>query len=186
MEEKSTKSDVERITEAIKADALETCKLKKHSSAIHLMALTNVIGYPIVSVYPVSAKLVAPRELFHGIYLPRDQKDATNVKSTSLYLLWTSDEALDNASWFSPNHFVPFCFRATPIKANMPNDKPPQVKRKTEDENSSGKKKTKLESFWGQTKKKKSRTKKKQQKNWQKNLSFQSLQALKRRQRKRK
>ena len=113
------------------------------------MALTNVIGYPVMSVYPVSAKLVAPRELFHGIYLPRDQKDATNVKSTSLYLLWTSDEALDNASWLSPNHFVPLCFRATPIKANMPNDKPPQVKRKTEDENSSGKKKTKLENFWG-------------------------------------
>ena len=96
MEEKSTKSDVERITEAIKADALETCKLKKYSSAIHLMVLINVIRYPIVSVYPVSAKLVAPRELFHGIYLPRDQKDATNVKSTSLYLLWTSDEALES------------------------------------------------------------------------------------------
>ena len=87
LEEKSTKSDVERITEAIIADALETCKLKLHSSAIHLMALTNVIGYPIVSVYPISAKLVAPRELFHGIYLPRDQEDATNVKSTSRYLL---------------------------------------------------------------------------------------------------
>ena len=100
-----------------------------------------------MSVYPVSAKLVAPRELFHGIYLPRDQ---TSKAHHFIYF----HEALDNACWFSLNHFVPLCFRATPIKANMPNDKPPQVKRKTEDETSSGKKKTKLESFWGQTKKK--------------------------------
>ena len=41
LEEKSSKSDIEKITEAIKADALATCNLKKYSSMIHLVALTN-------------------------------------------------------------------------------------------------------------------------------------------------
>ena len=45
LEEKVNKDEVEHITEAIKADALET-----YVSMIHLMALTDVIWHQIMSV----------------------------------------------------------------------------------------------------------------------------------------
>ena len=158
LEEKSSKSDIEKITEAVKADALATCNLKKYSSMIHLVALTNVIGYSIVSVYPGAATLVAPFDIFDGMYLPNEQDGAQKAKVTSLYLLWMRDLALDNVSGFTPNHFVPLCFKAS-------RDQGSQEKRmNVEKSPGTVKKKFKLENYWEQGNKERMIMKRKRQK----------------------
>ena len=84
---------------------------------------------------------MSPRELFHGLYLPRHQDDDNMAEGTPLHLLWTRDEALDNNNAFSPDHFVPLCFTAKSVEASASKDKSSLGKRKSEDENLSFKKK---------------------------------------------
>ena len=103
-------------------------------------------GYRIVSVYPGAATLVAPHDIFDGMYLPNEQDGAQKAKVTSLYLLWMRDLALDNVSGFTHNHFVPLCFKAS-------KDQGLQKKRKNVEKSlGTVKKKFKLENYWGQGK----------------------------------
>ena len=99
-----------------------------------------------MSVYPGAATLVAPCDIFDGMYLPNEQDGAQKAKVTSLYLLWTRDSALENVSGFTPNHFVPLCFKAS-------KDQGLQEKRKNvEKRPGTVKKKFKLDNYWEQGK----------------------------------
>ena len=87
---------------AIRKQALSTCCNKRWAGLMDMLALSSVIRHTIYSVYPDCSPAIRP--LFHGPIIPRM---GSLPNSTTCYIMWTRDSALNNNGPFQPNHFVP-------------------------------------------------------------------------------
>jgi len=89
---------------AVQYEASLTCENLRWSSMIHLFALTNVIGIPVFSVYPIVNEGFRP--LFHKVIEPLNMSQASE-KSGTFGIMWTRDGDLDSTHGicFEPNHF---------------------------------------------------------------------------------
>ena len=92
--------------DAVKAEAVATCKDEDWGSLIHMMAMASVIRRPVYSLYPeVNFR-------FHPLMMNLLKPQISHSGDTSdkpVYLLWSRDGNLDNKPnvWYTPNHIVP-------------------------------------------------------------------------------
>ena len=97
-------SDGGSQTEAVKAEAIASCKIGVWGSLLHVMAFASVIKRPIYSLYPdINFRF---RPLMHQLLNPR--LSALDDGRDPVYLLWSRDGSFDNrpSAWYKPNHFV--------------------------------------------------------------------------------
>ena len=97
-------SDGGSQTEAVKAEAIASCKIGVWGSLLHVMAFASVIKRPIYSLYPdINFRF---RPLMHQLLNPR--LSALDYGRDPVYLLWSRDGSFDNrpSAWYKPNHFV--------------------------------------------------------------------------------
>ena len=90
-----------RISNAYEVDALNTIKSGSYSSMWHLYALSNVIGCPISSLYPMVEASLIDRKYMNVTITPTVQQSTSEV-----VILWTHTNNTNLKGW-SPNHFVP-------------------------------------------------------------------------------
>lgn len=104
--ERLEQSDNLRQIEGI-AKVFERCTIRFTKSASwgemwNLMALCNVIGCTVYSIYPDLAGTKRDRKLFHRKIDPR-----IKVSSESIRIMWTNLSCNSfNDKWWIPNHFV--------------------------------------------------------------------------------
>ena len=97
-------SDGGSQTEAVKAEAIASCKIGVWGSLLHVMAFASVIRRPIYSLYPdVNFRF---RPLMHQLLNPR--LSVLDDGRDPVYLLWSREGSLDDRpnAWYKPNHFV--------------------------------------------------------------------------------
>ena len=96
-------SDGGSHTEAVKTEAIASCKIGEWDSLLHVMAFASVIRQPIYSLYPdINLRF---RTLMHQLLNPR--LSALDDGRDTVYLLWSREGSLDNRpnAWYKPNHF---------------------------------------------------------------------------------
>lgn len=83
-----------------------TVKFTKKSSwgeMWHLIAISNVLGCTLFSIYPDLIGTKRDRHLLHTKFIPRVLKTTANIR-----IMWTNTSIQDKGSvWWTPNHFVP-------------------------------------------------------------------------------
>ena len=85
-------SDGGSQTEAVKAEAIASCKIGVWGSLLHVMVFTSVIKRPIYSLYPdINFRF---RPLMHQLLNPR--LSALDDGRNPVYLLWSRDGSFDN------------------------------------------------------------------------------------------
>ena len=97
-------SDGGSHTEAVKTEAIASCKIGVWDSLLHVMAFASLIRQPIYSLYPdINLRF---RPLMHQLLNPR--LSALDDGRDPVYLLWSREGSLDNRpnAWYKPNHFV--------------------------------------------------------------------------------
>ena len=95
-------SNAHNRLEAVKKQALSTCRNKNWAGLIEMMALSSVIRQTVFSVYPNCSPAIQP--FLHGEITPRM---GTVSPSNVFYIMWTCDSNLNNEGCFQPNHLVP-------------------------------------------------------------------------------
>ena len=97
-------SDGGSQTEAVKAEAIASCKIGVWGSLLHVMAFASVIRRPIYSLYPdINFRF---RPLMQQLLNPRHS--ALDDGHDPVYLMWSREESPYNQpnAWYKPNHFV--------------------------------------------------------------------------------
>ena len=91
------------FSECVKVEALRNCIEKRWSPFICIMALSNVVGLPILSIYPDSGDEFAVL-LSNATLYPRGK---TCENSATLNLFWSVSTDLKGSTSFRPNQIVP-------------------------------------------------------------------------------
>jgi hypothetical protein len=97
---KAQTSDI-RISYAFEAGVLNTIKAGTYSNMWHMFALCNVIGCPVVSVYPMVKGTTVDRSFIDITIKPTVERCLKKV-----IILWSHISNTDVNKW-NPNHFVP-------------------------------------------------------------------------------
>jgi hypothetical protein len=97
---KAQTSDI-RISYAFEAGVLNTIKAGTYSNMWHMFALCNVIGCPVVSVYPMVKGTTVDRSFIYITIKPTVERCLKKV-----IILWSHISNTDVNKW-NPNHFVP-------------------------------------------------------------------------------
>ena len=105
------------FSECVKVEALRNCIDKRWSPFICIMALSNVVGLPILSIFPDSgdefAVLLSNATLYPGA------KACENSATFNLFLSVSTD--LKGSTSFRPNHIVPVVvINNGEVQANVP------------------------------------------------------------------
>ena len=90
-----------RISNPYDVGVLKTIKSGNYSNMWHMYALSNVIGCPISSLYPMVVASLIDRQYMNVTITPTVQQSTSEV-----VILWTHISNTNLKGW-SPNHFVP-------------------------------------------------------------------------------
>ena len=90
-----------RISNAYDVGVLKTIKSGNYSNMWHMYALSNLIGCPISSLYPMVVTSLIDRQYMNVTITPTVQQSTSEV-----VILWTHISNTNLKGW-SPNHFVP-------------------------------------------------------------------------------
>ena len=95
------KPDAERQREGFEAGIIETIKPGSYSSMWHIFALSNILGFPIQTVYPEVEGSLINRNYVNVLITPSQIQHPTVA-----YIMWTHTSNVHLHGW-TPNHFVP-------------------------------------------------------------------------------
>ena len=94
------KQNTERQREGFEAGIVDTSKPGTYSTMWHIFALSNILGFPIQTVYPeVKGSLV--NRNYVNVHITPSQMQHSKVA----YIMWTHTSNVDFHGW-TPNHFA--------------------------------------------------------------------------------
>ena len=95
------KPNAERQREGFEAGIVDTIKPGSYSTMWHIFALSNILGFPIQTVYPEVKGSLINRNYVNVLITPSQMQYPTVA-----YIMWTHTSNVDLHGW-TPNHFVP-------------------------------------------------------------------------------
>ena len=95
------KPNAERQREGFEAGIVDTIRPGSYSSMWHIFALSNILGFPIQTVYPEVKGSLINRNYVNVLITPSQMQHPTVA-----YIMWTHTSNVDLHGW-TPNHFVP-------------------------------------------------------------------------------
>ena len=91
----------ERQREGFEAGIVDNIKSGTYSTMWHIFALSNILGFPIQTVYPDVKGSLSNRNYVNVLITPSHMQHPTVA-----YMMWTHTSNVDLHGW-TPNHFVP-------------------------------------------------------------------------------
>lgn len=95
------KPNAERQREGFEAGIVNTIKPGSYSSMWHIFAFSNILGFPIQTVYPEVKGSLINRNYVNVPITPSQMQHQTVA-----YIMWTHTSNVELHGW-TPNHFVP-------------------------------------------------------------------------------
>ena len=95
------KPNTERQREGFEAGIVDTIKPGTYSTICHIFALSNILGFPIQTVYSEVKGSLVNRNYVNVLITPSQMQHPTVA-----YIMWTHTSNVDLHGW-TPNHFVP-------------------------------------------------------------------------------
>ena len=95
------KTNTERQREGFEAGIVDTIKPGTYSTMWDIFALSNILGFPIQTVYPDVKGSLVNRNYVNVLITPSQMQHPTVA-----YIMWTHASNVDLHGW-TPNHFVP-------------------------------------------------------------------------------
>ena len=95
------KPNTKRQREGFEAGIVDTTKPGTYSTMWHIFELSNILGFPIQTVYPEVKGSLVNRNYVNVLITPSQMQHPTVA-----YIMWTHTSNVDLHGW-TPNHFVP-------------------------------------------------------------------------------